>query len=95
MTTPPPTSTPEAPPRRAYHVTPILITLVGGILLAFGSCVGFVGTLSSSGGSKQSTMLNALFAIGFFVGVLAAIAGAIWALGAIVAFFIRAASGEQ
>ncbi len=87
MTTPPPTPTPEAPPRRAYHVTPILITLVGGILLAFGSCVGC--------GSKQSTMLNALFAIGFFVGVLAAIAGAIWALGAIVAFFIRAASGEQ
>jgi hypothetical protein len=90
LTTPPPTPTPEAPPRRSYHVTPILITLVGGILLAFGSCVGFVSTLTSNSSSKST-----LFLIGFSVGVLAVIAGGIWALAAIITFFIRAASGEQ
>jgi hypothetical protein len=68
----------------------MFITLCCGILLAGGSCVGFVSTLTSNSSSKST-----LFAIGFFVGVLAIIAFHIWALVAIVTFFIRAASGEQ
>ncbi len=73
----------------------MLITLVGGILLAAGSCVGFLGTLKINGEGESWPILNPLFAIGFFVGVLAELAGGIWALAAIITFFIRAASGEQ
>ena len=68
----------------------MVITLFCGILLAGGSCVGFVSTLTSNSSSKST-----LFLIGFSVGVLAVIAGGIWALAAIITFFIRAASGEQ
>ncbi len=89
MTTPPPPPAPEAPRPRAYHVKPILLTLLGGILLAAGSCFGFVSTLTSNSSSKST-----LFAIGFFVGVLGVIAAGIWALVAISTFFVRAASGE-
>lgn len=68
----------------------MFITLCCGILLAGGSCVGFVSTLNSNSSTKST-----LFGIGFFVGVLGVISGGIWALAAIIAFFIRAASGEQ
>jgi hypothetical protein len=89
LTTPPPPPAPEAPRPRASHLKPILLTLLGGILLAAGSCFGFVSTLTSNSSSKST-----LFAIGFFVGVLGVIAAGIWALAAIIAFFVRAASGE-
>ncbi len=90
MTTPPPPRAPGAPRPRTLHLKPILLTLLSGILLAFGSCVGFTSALSSNSSGKST-----LFAIGFFAGVLTVLAAGIWALAAIVAFILRAASGEQ
>jgi hypothetical protein len=89
-TPPPPPPPPNAPRPRASHLKPILITLLCGVLLAAGSCFGFVSTLTSNSSNKQT-----LFVIGFFAGVLGVISAGVWALAAMIAFFIRAASGEQ
>jgi hypothetical protein len=94
LATAPPPPQPEARPRPSYHVGAILITLAGGILLAAGSCFGFLGTLNMNGVGESRPLLNPAFAIGFFVGVLGAIAGGIWALAAIITFLIHAASDE-
>jgi hypothetical protein len=73
-------------------VKPILATLLGGILLAGGSCAGFLSTLTYSGPGRP---ISNLFTVGFFAGVAGVLAAGVWALAAIIAFFIRAASGEQ
>ena len=95
MTTPPPPPAPEAPRPRAYHVKPILATLLGGILLAGGSCAGFLSTVDMGGVGLRSRNLETLYVAGFFAGGLAVLAGGVWAIAAIIVFFIRAASGEQ
>jgi hypothetical protein len=92
LTAPPPAPAPETPRPRASHFRPILLTLFGGILLAFGSCTGFLSTLNHSGTGK---VVSNLFAVGFFAGVLTVLAGGVWAIAAIILFFIRAASSEQ
>lgn len=92
MTTSPPGPTLDTPRPRASHVKQILITLVCGVLLAVGSCFGFVNTLNFNGPAKPG---NTLFGIGFFVGAALVVSAGIWALLAILMFFIRAARGEQ
>jgi len=95
LATPPPPLAPEAPRPRAYHVKPILATLLGGILLAGGSCAGFLSTVDMGGVGLRSRSLETLYVAGFFAGGLAVLAGGVWAIAAIIVFFIRAASGEQ
>jgi len=78
MSTPPPS---PAVPRRKSRVVPILVTIGGGALLAGGSCAGFQSAFNSS------NALNAVFAVGFFAGVLAVIVGGLWALVRAALFF--------
>ena len=94
MPTPPPPP-PGAPRRHSYNVVPILITLFGGILLAFCSCVGFLGGINNGGGSGSSSdTMNAIYAVGFGGGVIAVLAGIVWAITAIIMFLIHLASDE-
>lgn len=55
---------------------PILLAVVCGIVLAVGSCFGFLGTLRFNGGSNP---WNAAFALGFVIGVAAFLFGCLWA----------------
>jgi hypothetical protein len=71
----------------------IVITLVSGVLLGFGSCFALVTTGSFTGQSKQ--LEAALFIIGFFLGVALVLAAGMLAIVAIIMFFIRAVRGEQ
>jgi hypothetical protein len=93
---PPPPALPIGAPRpRKYQVGPILITLFGGIVLAAGSCVGFLGALGLNGGTNSSNPLSLLWAVGFFVGLASAGAGFVWAIAAIIMFLIDALSVKQ
>lgn len=83
---------PDSPRPQAPHLKQILITLVCGVLLAGGSCFGFLNTMNFNGPSKTG---NALFAIGFVVGVALVVSVAVRALYGIIVYLIRMARGEQ
>jgi hypothetical protein len=55
---------------------PIVITLCSALLLGAGSCFGFLMTLNSNGGSSAA---NTTFMIGFFLCLVAFLAGLAWA----------------
>jgi hypothetical protein len=70
-------------------VLPIVITLVSGVLLAGGSCFGFLSTLRFNGGG--SSVWPTIFACGFIGGVAAAIVALIWGF---VVFLIQLRKGD-
>ena len=87
MTTPPPIAPVPEPGRKSSRVKAIVITLVASVLLAGGSCFGFLNTMNFN----RSTPINAVFAIAFGLGVLAFLGACIWAA---VAFFVYFFSGD-
>jgi hypothetical protein len=93
LPTPPPPP-PGAPRPHSYHVVPILITFFGGILLAFGSCVAFLSAININGSGGSWNTLSAIYGAGFFGGVIAALAGIMWAITAVIMFLIHLASDE-
>ncbi len=79
-----PASNPSKPGKS--KVVPILLTVVCGLLLAGGSCFGFINTLNFNGHSKP---MNTVYAVGLAAGVVAVLAGCIWAIVAFVRFLLR------
>jgi TRAP-type C4-dicarboxylate transport system permease small subunit len=71
------------PPRRRSQLAPILLTLVAGVLLAFGSCVGFLSTMN------QGAHAGDIYVYGFLAGCIALIAGGVWSVIAIIIFLVR------
>jgi len=59
----------------------MVITLVASVLLAGGSCFGFLSTVNFN----RSTPISAVFAVGFVLGALAFFGACVWAA---IAFFI-------
>jgi hypothetical protein len=74
------------PPARKSRLVAIALTIFCGALLAGGSCFGFIGTLNINGPSKP---INALFGCGIIAGVVAFLAGIIWAIVALVLHILR------
>jgi hypothetical protein len=70
-------------------VKQILITLVCGVLLAWGSCYGFIMT------SGSINFGSLLLGLGFFVGVALVLTSGVRMLIAIIKFLILGASSEQ
>jgi hypothetical protein len=93
LTTPPPSPAPDGPRPRRFAWKQILITLVCGVVLGLGSCFGFLNTLNFGGGPTRPG--GTLYAIGFAVGLALVIAACLWALVAIIVFFIRAVREGQ
>jgi hypothetical protein len=87
MTTPPITPAVQ-PGKKNSKVKAIAITLVASVLLAGGSCFGFLSTMNFN----RSTPISLVFAIGFGLGVLAFSGACIWAA---VAFFIYFFSSDS
>jgi hypothetical protein len=81
MSTPPPTPLLPETPRKTSKVKAIVVTLVASVLLAGGSCFGFVNTINFN----RNAPISMVFAIGFGLGVLAFSGGCVWAA---VAFFV-------
>jgi hypothetical protein len=74
------------PPARKSRLVAIALTIFCGAVLAGGSCFGFIGTLNINGPSKP---INALFGCGMIAGVVAFLAGIIWAIVALVLHILR------
>jgi hypothetical protein len=81
MTTPPPIAPLLEPGRKSSKVKAIVVTLVASVLLAGGSCFGFVNTINFN----RNAPISMVFAIGFGLGVLAFCGACVWAT---VAFFV-------
>jgi len=83
---------PDTVPRPLHRsqFKPILITLLCAILLAAGSCYGFLTTLTTASNNPAANW----FIVGFVVGVAAIPAVGVWAVVAIVLYFVRAAREE-
>jgi hypothetical protein len=77
MTDPTPGVPPSSPPAPLADVKPTvlqaIVTLVGGLVLAAGSCAGFLATLNLN----RESGVNITFALGFFASLLAAFVGVI------------------
>jgi hypothetical protein len=68
-----------------------LIIIASGIVLGFSSCVGFLGTLTFSGGRGNGQGLSALFMLGFFGGIAIALIGCVLLLIAVARAIVDAA----
>ena len=66
---------------------PIFLTIVSGLLLAGGSCFGFLNTFNYK---HDSSPISTIFAFGFAAGVLAVLTGIVWAIVAVVLSLLRA-----
>lgn len=77
---------PLSPPARKSRLVAIALTIFCGALLAGGSCFGFIGTLNINGPSKP---INMLFSWGIVAGVVAFLAGVVWAIVALVLHIMR------
>ena len=88
MTTPPPIAPVPEPGRKSSKVKAIVITLVASVLLAGGSCFGFLNTMNFN----RSTPISAVFAIGFCLGALVFFGACLWAA---VAFFVYFFSSDS
>lgn len=77
---------PDSPQPKKSVVFPIILTILLGVLLAVGSCFGFIGTLNFSGPTKP---INIVFGIGFAAGLAAVLTGCIWAIVAFVRFLLK------
>jgi len=82
---------PPPPPARKSRFVAVALTIFCGALLAGGSCFGFIGTLNINGPSKP---INALFGCGIIAGILAFLAGIIWAIVALVLHILRPRSQQ-
>ena len=82
---------PPPPPARKSRLLPIVLTISCGALLAGGSCFGFADTLNFNGPSKP---INTLFACGMIAGIVAFLAGIIWAIVALVLHILRSRSQQ-
>jgi hypothetical protein len=82
---------PPPPPARKSRFVAVALTIFCGALLAGGSCFGFIGTLNINGHSKS---INMLFACGMIAGVVAFLAGVIWAIVALVLHILRSRSQQ-
>lgn len=82
---------PPPPPARKSRLVAIALTIFCGALLAGGSCFGFIGTLNINGPSKP---LNTLFSWGIVAGVVAFLAGIVWAIVALVLHMMRPRSQQ-
>lgn len=81
-----PTGGPSAPPARKSRLIAMALTIFCGALLAVTSCFGFIGTLNNNGSNKP---LNTMFSWGIVAGIVAFLAGVIWAIVAFVLHVIR------
>ena len=66
-------SSPQPTQSQKSKLWPIVLTIVGGILLAFVSCGGFLGSM------EDNAAANA-FAVGFFAGLAILIGGCVAAV---------------
>ena len=82
---------PPPPPVRKSRLVAIVLTISCGALLAGGSCFGFADTLNFNGHSKP---INTLFACGMIAGIVAFLAGIIWAIVAFVLHILRSRSQQ-
>ena len=82
---------PSPPPARKSRLVAIALTIFCGALLASGSCFGFINTLNINGRSKP---INMLFVCGMIAGVVAFLAGIIWAIVALVLHVLRPRSQQ-
>jgi hypothetical protein len=78
----PPEQPGVVPAPKKSPIKPIIITIVSGVLLAAGSCMGFLSTFNVS----RTNQISVVMAIGFLVGVAAVLCGAMWALVALIRF---------
>ena len=76
---------------RKSRVLSIVLTAVYGVLLAGGSCFGFLGWLNINCRGKP---INAACAVGFVIGVAASLASIVWAIAAFVRY-LRQTNKEQ
>lgn len=75
--------TPPSKPRKS-HVIQILLTIACGVVLALGSCFGFIATLNINGPDKP---INTAFVIGMAGGAVLFVGGIIWGIVAIIVHF--------
>ena len=85
------TAGPPPLPARKSRLVAIALTIFCAALLAGGSCFGFIVTLNTNGRSKP---INTLFACGMIAGVVAFLAGIIWAIVALVLHVLRSRSQQ-
>ena len=90
MTTTPPPLLPDEQTKK-FTFRPILITLLCSILLAGGSCFGFLQTSKVN----QNAPVSNVFAVGFVAGVLLFLSGCVWAAVALFLHFFRTQKGDQ
>ncbi len=82
---------PPRPPPIRPTVAQALVTLFGGLLLAGGSCAGFLTTLNLNGGSDS---VNNAFAIGFILSLVVTGVGVVLVIVRVVRLAVRR-RGEQ
>ena len=82
---------PPAPPIRPTAAQ-ALVTLFGGLLLAGGSCAGFLTTLNLNGGTDA---VNTAFAIGFILSLVAAAVGGVLVIVRVVRLSVRRRAEQQ
>jgi len=80
----------EQPRKRRNFVAP-LITMLSSIVLGYGSCYGFLSTLSFHGAGRYEA-LNILFFVAFWLCVLVFLATLVWI---IVRALRNAQSGQE
>ena len=86
---------PPPPPPIRPTVAQALVTLFGGLLLAAGSCAGFLTTLNLNGGSDSVNNAFAIaFAIGFILSLVVAGVGVVLVIVRVVRLAVRR-RGEQ
>ena len=88
----PDTSTPPPAPPIRPTIAQGLITLFGGLLLAGGSCAGFLTTLNLNGGSDS---VNTAFAIGFILSLVVAGVGVVLVIVRVVKLAVRRRREQQ
>jgi hypothetical protein len=77
---------PSPPPDRKSRLVAIALTIFCGAMLASGSCFGLINTFNINGRNKP---MNILFVCGMIAGVVAFLAGIIWAIVALVLHVLR------
>lgn len=87
----PPLRYPHSANPKKSSAKPILITLLCSILLAGGSCFGFLRTLDLN----QNSSAVSVFALGFVAGVLLFWGACIWAAVAFLVHFFRGFKGDR
>jgi hypothetical protein len=86
-------SEPEVPRPRRSIWKQILITLVCGVVLALGSCFGFLDTLDFGGGRSKSG--GTVYLVGFGIGLLLVGSSILGAFVAVIIALFRAARSDQ